>query len=67
MDIREKLTNDIIEELSAVYNAENLGIITTQIKLKLNCVTDADILKKLDEVASKQGYIKELIRKDIGK
>ena len=29
MDIREKLINDIIEELSAVYNAENLGIIRT--------------------------------------
>lgn len=31
MDIREKLTNDIIEELSAVYDAENLGIISNAI------------------------------------
>lgn len=47
---------------NAKYDASN----TIQIKMKLNRNTDADILKKLDEVASKQGYIKELIRKDIG-
>ena len=35
--------------------------------LKLNKVTDSDILSKLDSVPNKQGYIKELIRKDIGK
>ena len=34
--------------------------------LKLNKVTDADILLKLEEVGNKQGYIKSLIRKDIG-
>lgn len=39
---------------------------TTQIKLKLNDMTDADILKKLNEQKNKQGYIKGLIRKDIG-
>ncbi len=27
--------------------------------------TDADILKKLEEQPSKQGYIKDLIRKDL--
>ena len=35
--------------------------------LVLNKKTDEDIIKKLDEVPSKQGYIKEVIRKDIGK
>ena len=35
--------------------------------LKLNRVTDSDILSKLDSVQNKQGYIKDLIRKDIGK
>ncbi len=39
---------------------------TVQIKLKLNTSTDADILEKLNEVENKQGYIKELIRADIG-
>lgn len=39
---------------------------TVQVKLKLNRKTDADILAKLNEVDSKQGYIKELIRDDIG-
>ena len=35
--------------------------------LKLNKVTDADIIEKLASVKSVQGYIKELIRKDIEK
>lgn len=38
-----------------------------QISFKLNKTTDADILKRLEQVPSKLGYIKELIRKDIGK
>ena len=43
------------------YDAEN----TVQINLKLNLNTDADILQKLNEVDNRQGYIKDLIRKDI--
>ncbi len=38
---------------------------TRQVKMKLNLRTDADILAKLNSVPNKQGYIKELIRKDI--
>ena len=42
---------------------------TVQFKMKLNKKTDADILKRLDEMKGtekgKQGYIKALIRKDI--
>ena len=38
---------------------------TTRIMLKLNNRTDKDVLEKLDEVPSKQGYIKKLIRDDI--
>ena len=33
--------------------------------VRLSFNTDADIIKKLDEVDSKMGYIKELIRKDL--
>ncbi len=33
--------------------------------LKLNKTNDADIIRKLDSVDSIQGYIKQLIRKDI--
>lgn len=51
------------KEASARWDAEN----TVQIKMKLNRTTDADILARLEEVASKQGYIKELIRQDIKK
>ena len=45
----------------AKYDKDN----TVQIKLKLNKKTDADIIKRLSEADSKQGYIKELIRLDI--
>lgn len=38
---------------------------TVQFKMKLNRNTDADILAKLNSVGNKQGYIKELIRKDL--
>jgi hypothetical protein len=35
---------------------------TIQIKLKLNCKTDADIIAYLNSVDNKQGTIKQLIR-----
>ena len=35
--------------------------------LKLNINTDADIIEYLDKQESMQGYIKQLIRKDIAK
>ncbi len=38
---------------------------TTRVVLNLNHNTDKDVLAKLDDVPSKQGYIKALIRKDI--
>ena len=38
---------------------------TKQIKLKLNRVTDKDILEKLDQTENVQGYIKSLVRSDI--
>lgn len=38
---------------------------TKCIQVRLNKNTDADILAKLEQVPSKMGYIKELIRKDI--
>lgn len=39
---------------------------TKQLMLKLNLKTDKDILEKLDSVNNKQGYVKNLIREDIG-
>lgn len=46
---------------TARYDANN----TVRISLKFNLNTDIDILDKLESVANKTGYIKELIRKDI--
>ena len=38
---------------------------TKSILLKLNLTSDADILAKLNDMDNKQGYVKELIRRDI--
>lgn len=59
----KKRTKSEIEEYNNVYNKEN----TTTVLLRLNKKTENDIIKKLDEVQSKNGYIKALIRYDITK
>ena len=46
---------------SAKYDKAN----TKSLFLKLNIHTDADILEHLASLDNKQGYIKELIRKDM--
>lgn len=46
-------------------NNKSNKINTKTICVRLSFNTDADIIKKLDEVDSKMGYIKELIRKDL--
>ena len=48
---------------SVKYNQKNVK----QIKINLNIKTDADIIKALEAVPNKQGYIKDLIRKDMNK
>ena len=53
--------SDAMKKGIAKYDAKN----TIQVKMKLNKKTDADILERLDNVESKQGYIKKLIRDDI--
>lgn len=57
------MATDAQIKAQAKYDAEN----TRQIHLKLNSRTDDDVLKKLDSVLNKQGYIKELIRADLKK
>lgn len=49
------------EDARTRYDAKN----TKQYKLKLNLNTDKDIIGKLADVNSMQGYIKELIRRDL--
>lgn len=46
---------------SKKYNKENV----IQFTLKLNKNTDSKLIEKLNNVPSKLGYIKDLIRKDI--
>ena len=52
-------------QLKAVrkYDAQN----TKQLHFKLNLKTDADILDWLEKQENVQGYIKQLIRKDMKK
>ena len=45
------------------YNKEK----TISVQIRLNKVKDADIIKQLDNVPSKMGYIKQLIRNDMNK
>lgn len=40
---------------------------TKGIYLKLNRSTDEDIIERLEQVGNVQGYIKDLIRKDLSK
>lgn len=57
------MQKDNVRKCKERYDSEN----TVQIKMKLNKKTDADILRKLDEVGNKQGYIKDLIRQEISR
>ena len=58
-----KKTSDAHIRARDKYNKAN----TKSMALRFNLKTDADILEKLDNVPSKLGYIKQLIRADIGK
>ena len=46
---------------SMKYDSAN----TKRVYIKLNANTDADILEYLEKQGNKQGYIKELIRRDM--
>ena len=61
------MVSDAQKRANAKYDAAN----TKGLYLKLNITTDADIIEWLEEMAQnncikgKQGYIKELIRRDM--
>jgi hypothetical protein len=55
----------VASEAKLRANSKSNKINTKMICVRLSYNTDADIIKKLDEVDSKMGYIKELIRKDL--
>ena len=40
---------------------------TIMVTIKLNHNTDADIIRKLENIPNRQGYIKSVIRQDIAK
>ena len=55
------MQTEAMKKAKAKYDKGN----TKQIILKLNLKTDKDILDLLQRVENKQGYIKQLIRKDM--
>lgn len=63
--LRKLLRYNMASEAKIRANNKSNKINTKMICLRLSYNTDADIIKKLDEVESKMGYIKELIRKDM--
>lgn len=59
----EKMVKTSASQLKAQKKYDSVNV--KKYGIKLNCNTDADVIKKLSEVDNVQGYIKELIRKDI--
>lgn len=57
------MTTEAKKRANAKYDAAN----TKQVALKLNIKTDADILAHLARTENVQGYIKRLIRSDMGR
>ena len=57
------MTTEAQKRATIKYDQAN----TKQYHLKLNLNRDADIIRRFEEVESIQGYIKELVRKDIEK
>lgn len=55
------MASEAQKKASEKYDKNN----TRNIMFKFNKKTDADILKKLDSVDNRQGYIKQLIRNDM--
>lgn len=54
------MSTDAQKRASKRYNDAN----TVQVAIRLNKVTDADVIARLMEAPSKAGYIKQLIRRD---
>ena len=57
------MTSEAQKRAAEKYDRRN----TVQFKIKLNRKTDADMIRHLQEQDNRQGYIKRLIREDMGK
>ena len=55
------MTTKAQAQASKKYQEKNTRLMT----IRLNLNTDMDIIERLNQVESKQGYIKKLIREDI--
>lgn len=57
----ERKSSEATIKRNIAYNAKHVK----QFKMNLNKNTDADIIEHLETKENKQGYVKELIRKDM--
>lgn len=57
----------IPKDLCRLYSVAWVAEHTTRVVMNLNHNTDREIIKRLSEEPSKQGYIKRLIREDIAR
>lgn len=60
-DLTVKQTTEAMRRAVAKYDKEN----TKQVTLKLNKNTDKELIEFLDGLENKQGFIKELIKKEM--
>jgi hypothetical protein len=58
---RDMASSEAHKKAAIKYAVKN----TTRVHIALNNTTDKDIIDHLETVGNKQGYIKELIRKDM--
>lgn len=56
-------TSESIKKAVKKYNAKNVK----KYLLQLNINTDEDVIRRLESVSNKNGYLKALIREDIQK
>lgn len=59
--MEERKTSEALRKAVKKYNASK----TFGLSLRLNKETDSDIIKHLEQIENRQGYIKDLIRQDI--
>lgn len=67
IDVNIKKVNGDVERVKYAPQKKYQKKSIKQVKIDLNLNTDADIIEFLETVENRQGYLKELIRKDMRK
>jgi len=62
---KEKKVKEMDKESKAAYDMQYAKEKLQQIRFTLNKTKDADLIEWLNKQGNKQGYLKELVRKDM--